>query len=181
MKGSNIMIKKKLMILASLFFLILTGCNGAGGPSSSAPEGELSIDTSFDSVDTSSEDIIISNDSPTSEMTSSPSSSEDDGKTESTPTTTANPADRVFFHFKEGDFDFETHALWVWGSDRSGTMYDCNGEDEFGPYLEIKPKEEIGELYVKDCIYILVRTRMSWAYQTTDTQIKYKDHILLRY
>lgn len=171
------MIKKKLMILASLFFLVLTGCNGAGGPSSSAPEGELSINTSFDSVDTSSEDIIISNDSPTSEMTSSPGSSENDGGSTSTPTTTANPADRVFFHFKEGDFDFETHALWVWGSDRSGIMFDCNGEDEFGPYLEIKPKEEIGELYVKDCIYILVRTRMSWAYQTTDTQIKYKDHI----
>lgn len=148
--------RKKILISTSLLFLLLSGCNG--GSSNNEQSGNLSINTSQSTT------------SGTGDNTSTDSSG---GSTSSE----VHAADKVYFHFKKDEVDFTTHALWVWGTNRNGKIYEVNGEDDFGSYLEMNPKEAIGEDYVKDGIYLLVRTKNSWSYQTTDTHIKYKDYI----
>ena len=153
--------KKKLLIASSLLFLFLSGCNGIGGGNNTS-QGDLSINTSNNNVTSENGNQTSEGDKTSSEGSTS---------------TEVHAADKVFFHFKEGDIDFSDKALWVWGTNRSGQIFELNGTDDFGSYLEMNPKEDIGEDYVKDGIYLLVRTKNSWKYQTTDTHIKYNKYV----
>ena len=143
--------KNKILGIAAALLFTLVGCNGSLETSSSS-QGSLSIDTS--SSDNISED----------------NSSGNGGEQETTETM---PADVVYFHFKEDDIDFTTKGLWIWGTNRAGKVYEVTEADDFGPYYSFRPKELIGEDYVKSGVYLLVRTLGSWSYQTSDTFISY--------
>ena len=154
--------KKKFLAVAGAILLSLVGCNGPVDPSSSSEEGSISINTSSDDISSSDYESSTGN--------SEENSSKEEEETE------VMPADVVYFHFKEGDVDFDTYGLWIWGTDRAGKVYEVTESDDFGPYYKCHPKVDVGEDFTKEGISLLVRTLGSWSYQTSDTYISYEKY-----
>lgn len=161
--------KPRKLLLAMLTALLTVGC-GSNTSSLDTSNQTSEESTSIGNSNDLSSDAITSD--STSSSTSGATSSSSESSIIGTPIAPGEVPPYVDIYFNPGSVNFTDYQLWLWdegGTD--GKAYDWQNVEGDWAYYRI----DTSLFKTVNGIYLIVRSKNSWAFQTTDGYIKYAD------
>ena len=79
----------------------------------------------------------------------------------------------VILNFKLDEGTYDDKCFYIWTDGVNGTEYEKTGVNDFGMYIEFKPRQMGWPQH--DRFYFIIKTRNTWVGQSLDTLVKYED------